>query len=295
MTVDGLSAGEVARQLGVAVTTLRTWHQRYGLGPTGHTPGRHRRYTADDLTLLERMRELITRGVPPARAARHVLGVRAPDAPARDGGGRAIGVGRSHPAARGLARAALRLDAAAITELLGEQVARTGVVRTWEDIVAPVLRGIGARYAATGALVEVEHLLSACAAAALAAVPRPDSAGPPRVLLGCADEELHSLPIEALAAGLAQAGLAVRQLGARVPPRALREAVRRTGPAAVALWAHADRYAVPAQLLDLTELPDPPALLIAAGPGWDAVRLPRSVHRPRTLSEAVAILAAVSS
>jgi hypothetical protein len=114
------------------------------------------------------------------------------------------------------------------------------------------------------------------------------------VLLGCADEELHSLPIEALAAGLAQAGLPVRQLGARVPPRALREAVRRTGPAAVALWAHADRYAVPAQLLDLTELPDPPALLIAAGPGWDAVRLPLTVNRPRTLSEAVAILAAGS-
>jgi hypothetical protein len=269
-------------------------------------PGRHRRYTADDLTVLERMRELITRGVPPARAARHVLGARAPDAPARDGsaraphasardgGGRAIRVGRSNPAARGLARAALRLDAVAITELLGEQLATTGVVRTWEDVVAPVLRGIGARHAATGALVEVEHLLSACASAALAAVPRPEDAGPARVLLGCADEELHSLPIEALAAGLAQAGLPVRQLGARVPPRALREAVRRTGPAAVALWAHADRYAVPAQLLDLTELPDPPSLLVAAGPGWDAVRLPLSVNRPRTLSEAVAILAAGS-
>lgn len=294
MTVDGLSAGEVARQLGVAVTTLRTWHQRYGLGPTGHVPGQHRRYTADDLTLLARMRELITRGIPPARAARNVLGVREPDTPARDGGGRAIGVGRSHPAARGLARAALRLDAAAVAGLLREQLAATGVTRTWEDVVAPVLRGIGARHASTGALVEVEHLLSACVSAALAAVPRPEDAGPPRVLLGCADEELHSLPIEALAAGLAQAGLPVRQLGARVPPRALREAVRRTGPAAVALWAHADRYAVPAQLLDLTELPDPPALLIAAGPGWDAVRLPLTVNRPRTLSEAVAILAAGS-
>lgn len=294
MTVDGLSAGEVARQLGVAVTTLRTWHQRYGLGPTGHVPGQHRRYTADDLTLLARMRELITRGIPPARAARNVLGVREPDTPARDGGGWAIGVGRSHPAARGLARAALRLDAAAVAGLLREQLAATGVTRTWEDVVAPVLRGIGARHASTGALVEVEHLLSACVSAALAAVPRPEDAGPPRVLLGCADEELHSLPIEALAAGLAQAGLPVRQLGARVPPRALREAVRRTGPAAVALWAHADRYAVPAQLLDLTELPDPPALLIAAGPGWDAVRLPLTVNRPRTLSEAVAILAAGS-
>ena len=29
----GLSAGEVARRLGVAVTTVRTWDRRYGLGP----------------------------------------------------------------------------------------------------------------------------------------------------------------------------------------------------------------------------------------------------------------------
>ncbi|GIH13388.1 MerR family transcriptional regulator [Rugosimonospora africana] len=294
MTVDDLSAGEVARQLGIAVTTLRTWHQRYGLGPTGHVPGQHRRYTADDLTLLSRMRELITRGVPPARAAQKALGAREPDTPARDGGGRAIGVGRSHPAARGLSRAALRLDAAAVAGLLNEQLTATGVVRAWEDVVVPVLRGIGARHASTGAMVEVEHLLSACVSAALAGIPRPEPSGPPRVLLGCADEEMHSLPIEALAAGLAEAGLAVRQLGARVPPRALRDAARRTGPAAVGLWAHAARYAVPAQLLDLAELPDPPTLLLAVGPGWDEVRLPPSVSRPRTLSEAVAILTAGS-
>ena len=42
---EALSAGAVARRLGVAVTTLRTWHQRYGLGPSQHVPGQHRRYT----------------------------------------------------------------------------------------------------------------------------------------------------------------------------------------------------------------------------------------------------------
>jgi hypothetical protein len=298
VAVDGLSAGEVARRLGVAVTTLRSWHRRYGLGPTGHAPGRHRRYTADDLGLLERMHQLITRGVPPAQAARQVLGAHDPGAPGsrgaprRDGGGRAIGVGRAGPAARGLARAAMRLDTGAIGELLDEAIGTIGVVRAWEDMIVPVLRGIGARHASTGAMIEVEHLLSGCVSAALAAVRRPVAGDLPRVLLGCADEEQHSLPIEALAAGLAQAGLPVRQLGARVPPRALRDAVRRTGPAAVGLWAHAGRYAVPAQLLDLTVLPNPPSLLMAAGPGWDGAELPERVSRPRTLGEAVALLTA---
>jgi len=45
VNVDGLTAGAVARRLGVAVTTLRTWHQRYDLGPSAHEPGKQRRYT----------------------------------------------------------------------------------------------------------------------------------------------------------------------------------------------------------------------------------------------------------
>ena len=70
MADEALSAGAVARLLGVAVTTLRTWHQRYGLGPSEHVPGHHRRYTPDDLARLEIMRRLTAEGITPAEAAR---------------------------------------------------------------------------------------------------------------------------------------------------------------------------------------------------------------------------------
>ncbi|MGA8116713.1 MAG: MerR family transcriptional regulator, partial [Actinocatenispora sp.] len=66
----GLSPGDVARRLGVAVTTLRSWDRRYGLGPAGRTSGRHRRYTADDVARVELMHRLSADGVPPAEAAR---------------------------------------------------------------------------------------------------------------------------------------------------------------------------------------------------------------------------------
>ena len=69
MAAEALSAGAVARRLGVAVTTLRTWHQRYGLGPSQHEPGQHRRYTAQDLNRLEVMMRLTAQGVAPAEAA----------------------------------------------------------------------------------------------------------------------------------------------------------------------------------------------------------------------------------
>ncbi|MEU8189790.1 MerR family transcriptional regulator, partial [Micromonospora carbonacea] len=71
---EALSAGAVARRLGVAVTTLRTWHQRYGLGPSQHLPGHHRRYTPADLARLEIMRKLTAEGVTPAEAARWAPG-----------------------------------------------------------------------------------------------------------------------------------------------------------------------------------------------------------------------------
>ncbi|MBD9732408.1 MerR family transcriptional regulator, partial [Streptomyces sp. SID8111] len=35
-----MTTGEVARRLGVAPTTVRTWDRRYGLGPDAHTGGR---------------------------------------------------------------------------------------------------------------------------------------------------------------------------------------------------------------------------------------------------------------
>ncbi|MFB9352468.1 MerR family transcriptional regulator, partial [Streptomyces heliomycini] len=74
----GLTTGEVARRLGVAPTTVRTWDRRYGLGPDGHTGGRHRRWTAGDVARLERMCALTATGLPPAEAARLARGEEPP-------------------------------------------------------------------------------------------------------------------------------------------------------------------------------------------------------------------------
>jgi DNA-binding transcriptional MerR regulator len=283
---DGLSAGAAARRLGVAVTTLRTWHQRYGLGPSGHVPGHHRRYTPEDLARLDVMRELTAEGVAPAEAARWARGTGPRQVVGRrHGGGRVIAVGTAGDAARGLAHAAMRLDAAAMREIIERSIAAYGVVPTWNTLLRPVLAGVGERHA----VVEVEHLLSRCVSEALGAVARPPAAaGPPRILLACADEEQHSLPLEALAAALAEVGLPCRLLGARVPPSALAGAVRRTGPDAVVVWSHSHSTADPRQLDALRSGPHHPLLIIAAGPGWD--ELPVVIERPDSLDAALTLL-----
>jgi hypothetical protein len=327
-----LTAGAAARRLGVAVTTLRSWHQRYGLGPSAHEFGHHRRYDATDMARLSLMQELVSTGVAPAEAARWARRAPTP-APAgpgrdgsggggrdggggdrdgggardggggrdgiggagRDGGGHALAVGVADPAARGLGRTAMRLDAVGIRQLVGEAVADRGVIGAWDDVIRPVLVAVGERAGATGELVEVEHVLSGCVSAAFAALPRPDRAVPVRLLLACADEEQHSLPIEALAAALTAHGIPARVLGARVPPRALRAAVRRTGPAAVMIWAQVPATADAAPLAELLAGAGRPPLVAAGGPGWDRANLPPGVATPDSLQEAVALFAAAAS
>jgi MerR family transcriptional regulator, light-induced transcriptional regulator len=300
VTDDGLTAGAVARRLGVAVTTLRTWHQRYGLGPSEHVPGHHRRYTDQDLDRLQVMRRLTAQGVAPAEAAawarRAPLGPDAAPAPAplgplgRQGGGQVIALGpQAAPAARGVARAAMHLDAPAMRDILDLVIAEHGVIGAWDEVIMPVLIGIGDRYQATRRFVEVEHLLSRCITESLGAVRRPGSGVLPRVLLAATDEEQHTLPLEALAAALAEAGISTRLLGARVPPAALAEAIDRTGPDVVLLWSQTSATSNPDQLIRASSGPRPPLMIAAAGPGWP-MELPEGVSRLTTLAEAVDLI-----
>ena len=333
MSVDGLSAGAAARRLGVAVTTLRTWHQRYGLGPSRHEPGHHRRYTVEDMVRLEVMQRLTAQGVSPAEAAAWarrspsppVVGSLSPPAvdslsprvvdslspPAVDslsppvtdlsvgpvtdgpaGGGQAIALGpRADPAARGLGRAAMRLDAPSMRYILEQSLTTRGVIPTWEHVMMPVLIGIGERYEATDRFVEVEHLLSRTVTETLAGVPRPPRELAPRALLAAADEEQHTLPLEALAAALAETGVPTRLLGARVPLRALVDAVVRTGPAVVVLWSQLRGSGNVVQLERLLTLPHPPLVVAAAGPGWPAADLPPTVTPLGDLTNAVRVVA----
>ncbi|MCW2715142.1 MAG: Transcriptional regulator, MerR family, partial [Frankiales bacterium] len=217
-----LTVAAVAHRLGVAPATLRTWDRRYGLGPQAHTTGAHRRYAPSDVARLQTMRRLTLEGVPPGDAARVALGRllqppagAASPTPPGGPGGRVLALPGASDAVRGLGRAAMALDTAEVTRLLREQVEAHGVLHTWDHVLRPVLVAIGARWAVTGEGIEVEHLLSDCAAAVLrrqseSVVPEP---GRRPVLLACAPDEQHALPLHALGAGLAERGIATRTLG----------------------------------------------------------------------------------
>jgi DNA-binding transcriptional MerR regulator len=288
-----LTVAAVARRLGVAPSTLRTWDRRYGLGPVDHPAGSHRRYTPQDLARLIVMRRLTMDGVPPAEAARLALQHEQPAQPPAGlvrGGGRVIPLAASplrSPATRGLATAASALDTAEVARLLRAGLRAHGIYRMWQELAVPVLVGIGARWEATGDGVDVEHAFCE----ALLAVLRSERAAPANpvnsrpVLLGCAEGDQHSLALHVLDHALAADGVASRVLGAGMPDAALIDAVRRSGPAAVFLFAELEVLSVRV----LTELPRqrPAPRIVVGGAGWRHCALPPGVRRVDTLAGAV--------
>lgn len=304
-----LGTGAVARRLGVSPTTLRSWERRYAIGPARRDEGRHRRWTPGDIARLELMCRLTAQGAPPSEAAR-VARDAAPDTPsaapfaaAHPGGPRALPLGDVRPECRGLARAAVRLDAPAVEDQLAAALAELGAVTAWEEVIAPTLHAVGRKWASAGErYVEVEHLLSWYVSAALHRIrPAPEPRTTPPVLLACAPGEQHSLPMEALAAALGERALPVRMFGAALPAEALSEAVRRTGPRAVVLWAQSRTTADTSLVRAVAGIEWGPrgarghSALLLAGPGWGgtATAPPARAERLFGLRSGLAVIESV--
>jgi hypothetical protein len=186
------------------------------------------------------------------------------------------------------------MDTAAAAAVVRRSIERWGVTWAWDNVVAPVLREVGEQYERSSpqdAGIDIEHHLSHVVMRELIRTSDVlDPVNPRPVLLASAPDEQHTLPLYAVAAALAERGIATRVLGARTPDQALAAAVRRTGPAAVFLWAQG-RAAT-----DLgTAVPDvrPRAAVVLGGPGWQGVDRPSDAAYPQSLAEAVASLTAI--
>ncbi len=301
----GWEVTTVARRLGVAPATVRSWQRRYGIGPSAHTPGRRRVYDPVDVARLQLMHAALVRGMTAAEAARWALCQADPEGalgedrypepdadpgeparPPRPGGRGPRPEGRD-PGTHGLERAVLALDPDGIRAVVADAVADRGVVRTWDELARPVLTSVGERWARSGAGVEREHLLSEClvrefdrAASAGRRAPADDSRP---VLLACVPDEAHSLPLSPLAAALAQNRVHVHLFGAALPPQALDDAVRRLAPAAVLLWAHAP----PRRPVRPAAGPSRRCRWFVGGPGWTTRTPPPDAVAVGSLAEAV--------
>lgn len=179
------TAGQVARHLGIAESTLRSWHRRYGIGPQGSRPGRYRRYSEDDVARLRRMLDLIGLGMLASEAARTVQ----------------AGESEPVPAERDVAdliAAARAADAERCRIVLDSVLARRGVVDGWDLVCRPALAAVDADQRYDPDCMDIEHGLSWAILGALHRIPRPPvSPDTVLVLLACVEAEHHTLPLAA--------------------------------------------------------------------------------------------------
>lgn len=299
------TASAVARRLGVAPATLRSWSARYGIGPLDHRAGRYRRYSSSDVAELDTLSRLRRQGVPMAAAA-SLARDRRLHGPA--GGAGTDGDGYWADAVVALERAARDLDADAAVGVLDAAFAGAGIVPAWDRLCRPVLATVslatsdGGPLAMDGSVrgpfdavdtgadpaaecIDAECVLTWAITTSLRRRP-PGPAVPEarRVLLACATGELHTLALDALFAALDEQQIPARMLGPSVPAPALLHATARIRPTAVFVWAQTVRTASPAVLRGLGRHAD---AVVAAGPGWDPATLPRRVLTVAGLRDAV--------
>jgi MerR family transcriptional regulator, light-induced transcriptional regulator len=272
------TAGQVARHLGIAESTLRSWHRRYGIGPHGSEPGRYRRYSEADVARLQRMQDLINLGMLASEAAQAV----------QAGEGEAVSAERDVADLVAAARAA---DSERCRVVLDSVLARRGVVEAWESVCRPALVLVDADQRVDPDCIDIEHALSWAMLGALHRAPRPPILpGTPLVVLACVEAEHHTLPLAALAAALGTHRIPIRMLGAATPTQSLIRAVRETAPAALVLWSQRPGPAGP-RILQLLS-PYPPRLF-TAGPGW-TIDGPAGVAHLASLTQALAVLTGVT-
>lgn len=316
-----LTVAAVARRLGVAPATLRTWDRRYGLGPSEHAAGHHRRYAARDVDRLLVMRRLTIDGVAPAEAARLALSSAAPvadpgghsddltralpAAPAGEGEGRTSTSAQApRPAADTAGGAAAAVVALVDAALAGRAdrcaallalAAPDDVARWWSVLVQPSLAALARRTVVERPGVDArETLVGAVLAALRAHTSTPPAAGAPVVLVLPAPGEPRPVLAHVLAAALVDGGVDARLVAGPVSPRHAGELALMTRARAVVTIAEGATPDLSLVTRLAHERTDLPQFVMVAETAGATVPLDRSVHRSRTLTgllhEALAVV-----
>ncbi len=272
-----LTVSEVALQVAVPASTLRSWDQRHDIGPTFRTPGNHRRYSDNDVHRVLLMAQLTGQGLPASAAAAVVNGMS--DAAVRSRAERA-GVDRSElhlvpdpsrAPSEAIIAAATALDSVLLTRLVKGVLRGQPLDRSWTEVFVPALHEIGDKWSRGELGIQSEHLVSEVLSAELRQVSRAEAmrqTGAP-VIITSADRDFHHLPLLVLEAVLSQHGVRTTMLGPSMPYASMAAAAERTMAREMFLWASLPRPR--SDDLRPLALPGRPQMtVVIGGPGWPA-------------------------
>ena len=266
---ERLTVASVARRLGIAPATLRTWDRRYGLGPSSHVEGEHRKYDGKDLARLTLMRKLIVQGYSPCDAAEVALKSKAKGSETSLNTTQEVESADCSELIESLLKAARVYDRSYIENTLRDQINKQGIINTWNELIVPVLIAVGNEWAELGTGIEIEHLLTEIITRLMQSSNQtpdlPINSRP--VLLACIGEEMHTLALYTLGAALAERNIQSQFLGARTPISAVGAVVKKSAPPAVFLWAQLAKNGKSEVIGDIPKIRPAPRIILG-GPGW---------------------------
>lgn len=263
--------GELARRAGVPAATLRAWERRYGVITPRRSSSGYRLYTRADERRLQTMVGLVRQGVAPAEAAERVRAhggateAPAPPSPAE--------LALLEEVRRSLLASLIDLDEEAANRELDRAVGSLALEAFLGEVVLPVLREIGERWARGEVGVHVEHFTSALIRGRLLGMARGwGMGGDELALLACPSGERHDLGLICFGLMLRSSGRRIAFLGADTPPDAILACAHETMPERTVLFAltPARFEAIEAELAEVAAIttlqlagPDVPAGLCA--------------------------------
>lgn len=206
----------VSRLTGLTPDVIRAWERRYGAITPDRTAGNARRYSSHEIRRLELLREAVARG--------HQIGEIGALADAQLSElTQDVFEPRAESPVSALREAYLeciaRWDVRGAEAHLARAASLYGPRAIAIEVVAPILREVGDRWARGALSVAQEHAVSAQVRGLLATLLRttPNDPGAPRIVCGAPEGHEHELGAMLGAVLAAQRGLAPVYLGPNVP------------------------------------------------------------------------------
>ncbi len=225
-----LRIGELSRRVGVSPELLRAWERRYGLLQPTRSGGGFRLYSNADELRIRRMQNHLGRGLSAAEAAQAALDGEPEPEPAA--------TANLADSAEELQEALERYDEQAANAVLDRTLSTFTTETVLREIVTPVLRTFGDRWAAGKLTIAHEHFASNFLRGRLLGVARGWGRGNgPIALLVCPSGEWHDLPLVLFGIALRAAGWRIVLLGADTPISTVERAVDAVSPAVVVFAA----------------------------------------------------------
>jgi Predicted cobalamin binding protein len=216
----------VSQKTDILAVTIRAWERRYHLLSPQRADNGYRLYSDRDIAILDWVKKQIDSGISISAVVNEftvdIKNEKWPEAvitehgpvPSRKNKGRDLTV-----LSQQLITALTRIDERMSSEIFSELLGEASLLQLFEKVLGPVLVEIGTRWERGEINVAVEHFASHLIQGKIQGIYHslPLHTSAPKVMVGCAPDELHEIGSLMFATLLRDAGYRVEYLGPDIP------------------------------------------------------------------------------